>query len=247
MVTPKLSLLYRHDGYLWVGINELGFTEANVRAICRIAASTKRVENQQKGYIGEKGIGFKAVFKVADVVWVKSGAMSFMFDKKKPLGMIAPEWTDSFPHTSIDEQTMFCFRIPNRADREIVRANLLELKPELLMFLRQLRNIDVKVQTAAGATQHHFTLSRSDAQVSGTRRTTLQHVTTTPRPSTVSDMFIVFQRTTPRMPAEAKRQGISESDVLIAFPVDAELQPVLGARLTFNFLPIRSYGLPVRF
>ena len=87
-VTPKLSILYRQDGYLWVGINELGFTEANVRAICRIAASTKKVENNRKGYIGEKGIGFKSVFKVADVVWVKSGALSFKFDKSKPLGMI---------------------------------------------------------------------------------------------------------------------------------------------------------------
>ncbi|KAK5123899.1 hypothetical protein LTR85_002095 [Meristemomyces frigidus] len=191
-VTPKLSLLYREDGYLWVGINELGFTEANVRAICRIAASTKKVENQQKGYIGEKGIGFKSVFKVADVVWVKSGAMSFTFDKNKPLGMIAPEWTDAFPPTSISERTMFCFKIPNQDDRGIVRANLLELKPELLIFLRQLRNIDVKVQNAASATLQHFSLSKSDAQMSGTRRTTLQIISITPRLSTVSDTLIVF-------------------------------------------------------
>ena len=87
-VIPKLSILYQQDGYLWVGINELGFTEANVRAICRIAASTKKVENNRKGYIGEKGIGFKSVFEVADGVWVKSGAMCFKFDKSKPLGMI---------------------------------------------------------------------------------------------------------------------------------------------------------------
>ncbi|KAK5123900.1 hypothetical protein LTR85_002096 [Meristemomyces frigidus] len=46
------------------------------------------------------------------------------------------------------------------------------------------------------------------------------------------------------MPAEAKRHGVKESDVLIAFPVDAKLQPILRARTTFNFLPIRSYGLP---
>lgn len=74
-VTPKLSIVYRKDGYLWVGCNELGFTAANVEAICRIAASTKKVEGSQKGYIGEKGIGFKSVFKVADSVWIKSGAL----------------------------------------------------------------------------------------------------------------------------------------------------------------------------
>ena len=69
---PSLAFLYRDDGYLWLGCNEQGFSAANVKAIYRIAGSTKKVEGAAKGYIGEKGIGFKSVFKVADVVWVKS-------------------------------------------------------------------------------------------------------------------------------------------------------------------------------
>ena len=53
--TPQLSIIYRRDGYLWVGCNELGFSAGNVHAICRISASTKKViEGSQKGYIGEK-------------------------------------------------------------------------------------------------------------------------------------------------------------------------------------------------
>ncbi|KAK6410617.1 hypothetical protein LTR95_018195, partial [Oleoguttula sp. CCFEE 5521] len=83
-VTPKLTLLYNRDGFLWVACNEVGFTPANVRAICRIADSTKKIESAHKGYIGEKGIGFKSVFKVADVVSIQSGAVSFQFDKTKP-------------------------------------------------------------------------------------------------------------------------------------------------------------------
>lgn len=63
-IVPKLSFLYRQGGSLWVGCNEAGFSEDNVRSICRIASSTKNVENNRKGYIGEKGIGFKSVFKV---------------------------------------------------------------------------------------------------------------------------------------------------------------------------------------
>ncbi|GAB1737635.1 hypothetical protein NU219Hw_g2051t1 [Hortaea werneckii] len=89
-VIPKLQIVYREDGFLFIGSNEVGFTAANVQAICRIACSTKKVEGSQKGYIGEKGIGFKAVFKVADMVWIKSVALSFAFDRTKPLGMIAP-------------------------------------------------------------------------------------------------------------------------------------------------------------
>ena len=110
-VAPKLTILYRDDGFLWIGCNEVGFSEANVKAICRIAASTKKVENARKGYVGEKGIGFKAVFKIADIVWVKSRALTFQFDKNKPLGMIAPEWTDFPTNPLVSERTMFRFRI----------------------------------------------------------------------------------------------------------------------------------------
>ena len=35
-IDPLLKLVYRDDGYLWVGCNEVGFTQANVDAICDI-------------------------------------------------------------------------------------------------------------------------------------------------------------------------------------------------------------------
>ncbi|KAK4991259.1 hypothetical protein LTR66_006591, partial [Elasticomyces elasticus] len=72
-VGPQLTLWFREDGYLWIGSNEVGFSKSNVESICRIGNSTKKVQEKQKGYIGEKGIGFKSVFKVADLVWITSG------------------------------------------------------------------------------------------------------------------------------------------------------------------------------
>jgi hypothetical protein len=63
---------YREDGYLWVACNEDGFTESNVQAICEISDSTKRISGSRKGFIGEKGIGFRSVFSVADKVGVSS-------------------------------------------------------------------------------------------------------------------------------------------------------------------------------
>lgn len=74
--TPQLSIVYRTDGFLWFGCNELGFSEANLRALCTVSESIKKVAGNKKGYIGEKGMGFKSVFRVADVVWIKSGALS---------------------------------------------------------------------------------------------------------------------------------------------------------------------------
>ena len=40
------------------------FTQANVRAICNVGASTKGTGGA--GFIGQKGIGFKAVFRITD-------------------------------------------------------------------------------------------------------------------------------------------------------------------------------------
>ncbi|KAI7204507.1 hypothetical protein KC324_g744 [Hortaea werneckii] len=243
-VLPKLQIVYREDGLLFIGCNEVGFTAANVQAICRIACSTKKVEGSQKGYIGEKGIGFKAVFKVADMVWIKSGALSFAFDKTKPLGMIAPKWTGFPDGGNMNERTMFCFRIPEQEHRDIVAAHLQELKPELLIFLRQLKRVEVTLQDKAGKIKRTFSLAREDSQVSGVRLTTLRHIVTRPKAATNEEQFLVFCGTKTGMPKEKKREKVTESDVLMAFPVSTTMQPILSDRRTFNYLPIRSYGLP---
>ncbi|KAM5385312.1 hypothetical protein ACJZ2D_000953 [Fusarium nematophilum] len=64
--TPSLSFTYKR-GSLRVDCNEIGFSDSNVRAICKIGESTKAGLGRSARYIGEKGIGFKSVFKVASV------------------------------------------------------------------------------------------------------------------------------------------------------------------------------------
>ena len=45
--------------------NEVGFTPANMKALCDVGNSTK--SGSGAGYIGHKGIGFKSVFRVSFV------------------------------------------------------------------------------------------------------------------------------------------------------------------------------------
>lgn len=49
--------------------SQVGFTEANMRALCDVGASTK---SQLVGYIGQKGIGFKSVFRVTSAPEIHS-------------------------------------------------------------------------------------------------------------------------------------------------------------------------------
>jgi hypothetical protein len=127
--------------------NEKGFLPNNVDAIGRIGQSTKSGSNHTSGYIGEKGIGFKSVFKVANVVLVASKQYSFKFDKKQRLGMIASIWVppENFPGGIRKGYTSFHMQLSPGADNDNLAKDLRSLQPSLLIFLRRLRRIDVKI------------------------------------------------------------------------------------------------------
>ncbi len=50
--------------------NELGFKEEDVRALSNVGSSTKK--DRSLGYIGQKGIGFKSVFRITDTPTIHS-------------------------------------------------------------------------------------------------------------------------------------------------------------------------------
>ena len=60
-VEPTLAFVLQDDGIVVLN-NETGFSADNIRALCDIGNSTKKGSNM--GYIGNKGIGFKSVFRV---------------------------------------------------------------------------------------------------------------------------------------------------------------------------------------
>lgn len=68
--------------------NEKGFTKENVRAITAIGESTKKKllmgERDAQNLIGEKGVGFKSVFAVAEKVAIYSGGFKFSLSDSTP-------------------------------------------------------------------------------------------------------------------------------------------------------------------
>ena len=67
-IVPKGEIVLRY--------NETGFTPMNVFAITGIAEEAKNID-PKKVEIGEKGIGFKSVFGIAQKVYIQSGFFSF--------------------------------------------------------------------------------------------------------------------------------------------------------------------------
>lgn len=89
--------------------NEVGFTPFNVFAITGIAEAAKNVSSE-KNQIGEKGIGFKSVFGVANRVWIRSGWFSFELYKEN-FTIPVPIY-NSFDYCNGTQMTLY---VPGRA------------------------------------------------------------------------------------------------------------------------------------
>ncbi|TFY59494.1 hypothetical protein EVJ58_g5749 [Rhodofomes roseus] len=218
--------------------NEKGFRADNVEAICDIGNSTKRRETRSEGYIGEKGIGFKAVFVVAERVHVASREFTFRFDRDGPLGMINPIWDATYP--SDPEWTTFRLNIPHDMNMDDLRDQILTIQPSLLLFLRRLRAIHIDVSTSElpAVDSTKITISRHDESANIVRLECHENGR-----CKSSSKYIVFKQIIRTFTGEEKRYGIEESEVILAFPVTADGEPDTGNQFVHAFLPVAKYGL----
>ena len=108
-ILPTLTFTFEPGG-LRVDCNEHGFKANHVEAISTVRHSTKSGSKHSHGYTGEKGIGFKSVYRIADEVWISSRQYRFKFEKYQRLGMIAPVWAD-FPRPVIPGVTSFFLKL----------------------------------------------------------------------------------------------------------------------------------------
>ncbi len=81
---PTFDLRVNGD-LITVSYNEIGFTKQNVRAITATGESTKKLLLSGNDHsIGEKGVGFKSVFGVAESVEIHSNDFDFRLTDKMP-------------------------------------------------------------------------------------------------------------------------------------------------------------------
>jgi hypothetical protein len=157
-VKPFLRFV-RRNGVLLVQNNETGFEEKNVRALCSIGESSK---TKAFGYIGEKGIGFKSVFRVSDEPHIISNGFSFRFRREDPatgLGFVVPEWVEEAPDFVDPLLTNVVLPLRRQADEEVRRIE--RLAPSLLLFLKKLKLIEVQ-DLVRGRTVRHKRIDRPD-------------------------------------------------------------------------------------
>ncbi|KAI0856471.1 hypothetical protein F4860DRAFT_518768 [Xylaria cubensis] len=227
---PTIDITYWNNR-LRVDYNEDGFTMGDVEALCRIKKSTK-VTTESK--IGEKGIGFKSVFRMTNVVSIHSYNYSFCFDKREKLGMITPTWSD-FPAPIKENFTSILFPVPKDYDQKELVREMKSLTPKCLMFLRRIKQINISIDGGEG---YRASLLRNDElSPDESRRTTIL------RHNNLILSYYVIRHDVYGLPSEPKRMNKTKSTIELAFPTTADCdEPVIEPQQVYAFLPIRDYG-----
>lgn len=240
-----LSLYEKGDQkYLHTSCNEVGFTFKQLDALTRIGHSTKiATAGEARGYIGEKGIGFKSVFKVADVVHIASGFYEFRLDRNKPIGMILPILS-RFPSAERDtNETQFLLELRSQNYYNIIRQNIEDIEPELLMFLQKL--VQIRVYTPDARKVYRRRINGSDEEFGGETVTISEF--NEKDGSTKNTKYVVHRYTVQQLPSEPRRMGITTSEVVVAFAVKNQVTPIATVQKAFAFLPIDNFGFRVGF
>ena len=234
--TPALHITVAADRVRFDN-NELGFTEKNVLSLCNIGQSTKAGSDPR--YIGNKGIGWKSVFKISSTPEVHSRSYHLRFDSNDTsgLGYICPEpiappagWHESSGTAII---LPVASAVADAAIRDFELA-MGRMQPVLLLFLHQLEWIHITL--SGGMTRSLRRRSdEDDTQVIILEEQQHNHIS--------RQRFLVVTRCLAPVVARGNATVLS-TELTIAFPLpeSADTPAKLPFMDVFAFLPLRSYG-----
>jgi len=226
------------DGALIIQNNEIGFSSENVDAICAVGKTTK---SKIQGYIGEKGIGFKSVFRVTTTPYIFSNDYRFCLpehDEETGLGYIVPRWVDVPPEEVDLLQTTIILPLDKAGySYTHIEEMLRDIDPETILFLSKLKEIQILTDTGDA-----ITILKDDSKVPKV------HILVEGEKegkffSEVNEFQLYTQPfDKPGDIIHEKRNGIDERTVSIAFPLDEGKK---GSGKIFAYLPVRfDTGLP---
>ncbi len=238
-----------------VECNEDGFTRENLTAICSVGKSSK---TGAQGYIGEKGIGFKSVFMAAWKPHIQSGAFSFSFTHRSGesgMGMISPIWEDTDDELPLP-LTRITLHLHESGDssllaktRDTIREQFEELQEAILLFMKNLKRVDLKVYDAMEVQESStsYTIERPRAHYAILKRVRVTNGTTQEQ---ISHFHVTTHQATnlaknenrTYSDTEEASRAYSKSQVVLAFPLSESSVPIIKPQDLFVFLPVKPVG-----
>ncbi|KAH7102352.1 hypothetical protein BKA62DRAFT_769784 [Auriculariales sp. MPI-PUGE-AT-0066] len=212
-VKPELHITLR-QGYMEIKCNE----------------STKK---NQAGFIGEKGIGAKSIFKVAKRVTIQSKGYSFELNRDRLLGMITPYWrTDLGPDSG---WTTMRLELIDDEQFSVLQSQLFEIRHTVLLFLRKLAKLTIDDGAIFSASK---TLKGTLMQLETTISSAGGH-----RATTTIHRYLRVAQTIAIAEDADKRAGQKNTEIILAFPLNTKNEPISHpGQMVHAFLPLRSVG-----
>uniref|UniRef100_A0A4W3JPJ6 Wu:fj29h11 n=2 Tax=Callorhinchus milii TaxID=7868 RepID=A0A4W3JPJ6_CALMI len=216
--------------------NECGFEENNIRAICDVGHSTKG--KHKYGYIGQKGIGFKSVFKVTNNPEIHSNGFHIRFDKNSgPMGYILPHWVEDERPVDLTDLDLAAIRwttkiiLPLKSQNQQTQNLFHDVDPSLLLFLHRLRSITIinKVRN------QDFSVIRRDLNDNILE---IKH-------KVGADHWLVIKTI---LDARKIKENVECTELALAFKLDLEKKNAQNHNFqpekqpVFAFLPLRNFG-----
>ncbi|KAJ0964906.1 hypothetical protein J5N97_026044 [Dioscorea zingiberensis] len=244
-VEPTLVFILQDTGVIVLN-NEQGFSDRNIRALCDVGSSTKK--GSDSGYIGQKGIGFKSVFRITEAPEIHSNGFHVKFDiTEGQIGFILPTIIPPCDISSFKKQLCnfdqadstswnTCIVLPFRSELRsgVAMGSIinmfLDLHPSLLLFLHRLQCIVFK-----NAIDDKLYIMKREILEDGL-------ITVTHGKDKMS-WLVVSQN----LVASLIRPDVQTTRISLAFTLQESnngyYKPYLDQQPVFAFLPLRKYGM----
>jgi hypothetical protein len=242
--------------------NEDGFTKENIEALCNVGESSK---TGARGYIGEKGIGFKSVFMVAWKAHIQSGNLSFSFQHKRGgsgMGMITPIWEDAGEPLdgSLTRITLFLHETDDHdhdvltGQRETTLQQFRELQDTILLFMTNIKRIDITMYN-----ENNLIISRTSSSVdheANDRVSLRKEIFQNGQPEeSMTRYYHITKHIAKHLPRNENRtyskddeatRAYAEAEIILAFPLTHDSLPIIEPQEVYTVLPIRQMGFTVK-
>ncbi|XP_065672427.1 uncharacterized protein LOC100210004 isoform X4 [Hydra vulgaris] len=231
---PTVAFIVEHDQIIILN-NEKGFSESDIKALCDVGKSTKGIH--RKGYIGQKGIGFKSVFRVTDMPEIHSNGYHIKFDASSGSnGYILPNWIYDWnsdqrstyqpcKSRNYGWKTQIVLPLKKEMQHSKFISRFHDIHSSLLLFLNRLHTIiiDDKVSNIMKVMEREH-VEKNIVRLSNNNDSRL--------------WFVVEKE----IPIDI-REDVKSTNIAFAFPFNNKLKTeALPAQQVFAFLPLRSYG-----
>ena len=225
--------------------NQDGFRALDVSQICHTGNSWKRA---RRGFVGEKGIGFKSVFQVASRVDIQSNAFSFFFEynaegsSEEKLGIITPLLGEDPIPPNERPLTRMTLTLDGKTPYPDLVADFAAIPDTLLLFLTKIKELKFKIHFPdQGRTT--CKIFRISAQADGTTCISKFEQGSNRREKI---WYHVVREAMEGLPDDPARPEINECEGVLAFPIDEHGCPRLHTGYDiYAFLPVCTVGFNV--